>query len=274
MVNFLKNSHDWKRNTEDDSCSGISCKEVREDAKFIEDCVRTHNTFRSKVNPPASNMFRMSWDAALAKSAKAWAKKCKFNHNTHLDMPGMTCQEKCIPPSHLLEKTSGLVQPASSLWMQLSGPGLMKSAAMISAQIHVLTSVVTTLRLSGQRATKLAVQFTSAIQLKIFQDCSKQRILFVTMGQRKLIVPFGVFCFFGFFLNIPMDLVSDANSCNKFQNKLHPHVTYPRETFPSQWEQNLLDIAGTAKNLILKKAGLQIRAQTTHHNEMMEENLF
>lgn len=30
-----------------------------EDAKFIEDCVRAHNAFRSKVNPPASNMFRM-----------------------------------------------------------------------------------------------------------------------------------------------------------------------------------------------------------------------
>ncbi|NWH29115.1 GLIP1 protein, partial [Chloropsis hardwickii] len=59
-----------------------------EDAKFIEDCVRAHNTFRSKVNPPASNMFRMSWDAALAKSAKAWAKKCKFSHNTYLEMPG------------------------------------------------------------------------------------------------------------------------------------------------------------------------------------------
>ncbi|NXO28543.1 GLIP1 protein, partial [Cisticola juncidis] len=59
-----------------------------EDAKFIEDCVRAHNTFRSKVNPPASNMFFMSWDAALAKTAKAWAKKCKFNHNTYLKMPG------------------------------------------------------------------------------------------------------------------------------------------------------------------------------------------
>ncbi|XP_008631040.1 glioma pathogenesis-related protein 1-like [Corvus cornix cornix] len=59
-----------------------------EDAKFIEDCVRAHNTFRSKVNPPASNMFRMSWDAALAKTAKAWAKKCTFNHNTYLETPG------------------------------------------------------------------------------------------------------------------------------------------------------------------------------------------
>ncbi|KFO91567.1 Glioma pathogenesis-related protein 1, partial [Buceros rhinoceros silvestris] len=59
-----------------------------EDAKFIEDCVRGHNAFRSKVNPPASNMFRMSWDAALAKTAKAWAKKCKFKHNIYLKMQG------------------------------------------------------------------------------------------------------------------------------------------------------------------------------------------
>ncbi|OXB69038.1 hypothetical protein ASZ78_012866 [Callipepla squamata] len=58
-----------------------------EDPKFIEDCVRTHNTFRSRVNPPASNMFRMSWDPALAKSAKAWAKKCMFEHNIYLKMP-------------------------------------------------------------------------------------------------------------------------------------------------------------------------------------------
>ncbi|NWU54963.1 GLIP1 protein, partial [Dromas ardeola] len=58
-----------------------------EDPKFIEDCLRTHNKFRSKVNPPASNMFRMSWDAALAKTAKAWAKKCKFKHNIYLKMP-------------------------------------------------------------------------------------------------------------------------------------------------------------------------------------------
>ncbi|XP_009667867.2 glioma pathogenesis-related protein 1-like [Struthio camelus] len=58
------------------------------DAKFIKDCVRAHNNFRSKVNPPASNMFRMSWDPALAKTAKAWAKKCKFKHNIYLKKPG------------------------------------------------------------------------------------------------------------------------------------------------------------------------------------------
>lgn len=32
--------------------------------------------------------FLQSWDAALAKTAKAWAKKCKFNHNTYLELPG------------------------------------------------------------------------------------------------------------------------------------------------------------------------------------------
>ncbi|NWY56573.1 GLIP1 protein, partial [Chionis minor] len=59
-----------------------------EDAKFIDNCVRAHNKFRSKVNPPASNMFRMSWDSALAKTAKAWAKKCKFKHNIYLKIRG------------------------------------------------------------------------------------------------------------------------------------------------------------------------------------------
>ncbi|NWS23872.1 GLIP1 protein, partial [Polioptila caerulea] len=59
-----------------------------EDATFIEDCVKAHNTFRSQVTPPASNMLRMSWDSALAKTAKAWAKKCKFDHNTYLETPG------------------------------------------------------------------------------------------------------------------------------------------------------------------------------------------
>lgn len=29
------------------------------DAEFIEECVRTHNRFRSGVNPPASNMLYM-----------------------------------------------------------------------------------------------------------------------------------------------------------------------------------------------------------------------
>ncbi|NXN95053.1 GLIP1 protein, partial [Rhinopomastus cyanomelas] len=59
-----------------------------EDAEFIGDCVRAHNAFRSRVNPPASNMLRVSWDAALAKAAKAWAKRCMFRHNIYLKIPG------------------------------------------------------------------------------------------------------------------------------------------------------------------------------------------
>ncbi|XP_053111752.1 glioma pathogenesis-related protein 1-like [Hemicordylus capensis] len=53
-------------------------------ALFIEECVRVHNQFRSNVEPPASNMKRMSWDSDLAKTARAWAKMCQFNHNPDL----------------------------------------------------------------------------------------------------------------------------------------------------------------------------------------------
>ncbi|NXG46628.1 GLIP1 protein, partial [Psilopogon haemacephalus] len=59
-----------------------------EDAEFIAACLRAHNSLRSRVSPPASDMRLMSWDAALAKTAKAWAEKCKFKHNIYLKMPG------------------------------------------------------------------------------------------------------------------------------------------------------------------------------------------
>ncbi|NWR50468.1 GLIP1 protein, partial [Regulus satrapa] len=58
------------------------------DPEFINECVQTHNTLRSGVDPPASNMLYMSWDPDLAKSAKAWAKKCVFKHNIYLKEPG------------------------------------------------------------------------------------------------------------------------------------------------------------------------------------------
>ncbi|XP_068525262.1 glioma pathogenesis-related protein 1-like isoform X4 [Anas acuta] len=60
------------------------------DAEFIEKCVTEHNKFRSAVNPPASDMLYMTWDPDLAKTAKAWAKKCQFKHNTYLREPGQT----------------------------------------------------------------------------------------------------------------------------------------------------------------------------------------
>ncbi|NWV18704.1 GLIP1 protein, partial [Origma solitaria] len=54
------------------------------DPEFIEECVKTHNDFRSAVDPPASNMLYMTWDPDLAKTAKGWAKKCQFKHNTYI----------------------------------------------------------------------------------------------------------------------------------------------------------------------------------------------
>ncbi|KAM9203217.1 GLIPR1-like protein 1 [Mergus octosetaceus] len=51
---------------------------------FIRECVRVHNEFRRRVVPAASNMRQMTWDAALARTARAWAKKCVFKSNTYL----------------------------------------------------------------------------------------------------------------------------------------------------------------------------------------------
>ncbi|KAM6381855.1 glioma pathogenesis-related protein 1-like [Alca torda] len=80
------------------------------DKAFVEDCMRVHNDLRSKVQPPASNMQYMvgtglgvapeprqgkrdsrtrgaiaTWDAALARTARAWANKCIFEHNIYLN---------------------------------------------------------------------------------------------------------------------------------------------------------------------------------------------
>uniref|UniRef100_A0A673U410 SCP domain-containing protein n=1 Tax=Suricata suricatta TaxID=37032 RepID=A0A673U410_SURSU len=55
-----------------------------ENEDFIKDCVRSHNKFRSEVNPRASDMLYMTWDPVLARVAKTWARNCQFAHNTQL----------------------------------------------------------------------------------------------------------------------------------------------------------------------------------------------
>ncbi|XP_039354659.1 glioma pathogenesis-related protein 1-like [Mauremys reevesii] len=78
LLDLLSSCYFYKSNTLPDI----------EDTQFIKECVNAHNNFRSKVNPPARNMLHMSWDSALAKSAKAWAKRCHFDHNVYLKVPG------------------------------------------------------------------------------------------------------------------------------------------------------------------------------------------
>ncbi|XP_007503133.2 glioma pathogenesis-related protein 1 isoform X1 [Monodelphis domestica] len=56
---------------------------------FIKECVDIHNKLRSSVSPKASNMLKMSWDPDLAKTARAWAKRCEFKHNIYLDTAKM-----------------------------------------------------------------------------------------------------------------------------------------------------------------------------------------
>ncbi|XP_039616484.1 GLIPR1-like protein 1 [Polypterus senegalus] len=58
------------------------------DQSFIDEYIKAHNYYRSQVKPVASDMKRMSWDEALAKTARAWARKCNFNHNNYLEEKG------------------------------------------------------------------------------------------------------------------------------------------------------------------------------------------
>ncbi|XP_067906146.1 GLIPR1-like protein 1 [Heterodontus francisci] len=58
------------------------------DPQFIQNCVEQHNQFRTAVIPPAREMFAMTWDEALAKSARAWSRTCLFKHNPSLQKKG------------------------------------------------------------------------------------------------------------------------------------------------------------------------------------------
>ncbi|XP_060100394.1 glioma pathogenesis-related protein 1-like [Heteronotia binoei] len=50
---------------------------------FIKWVVDTHNKHRSEVNPPATHMRYMTWDVALARTARAWGNKCIFEHSPY-----------------------------------------------------------------------------------------------------------------------------------------------------------------------------------------------
>ncbi|XP_064174765.1 GLIPR1-like protein 1 [Anguilla rostrata] len=65
------------------------------DRAFIDACVLAHNGHRSNVTPTASDMRYMTWDGALAKSARAWARSCRFSHN-----PLLTTPRKLHPQFH------------------------------------------------------------------------------------------------------------------------------------------------------------------------------
>ncbi|XP_077770023.1 GLIPR1-like protein 1 isoform X1 [Canis aureus] len=54
------------------------------DRRFRERCLDAHNALRARVLPPAADMRHLSWDDGLAKTAKAWANTCRFEHNSCL----------------------------------------------------------------------------------------------------------------------------------------------------------------------------------------------
>ncbi|CAM9996233.1 unnamed protein product [Bubo scandiacus] len=53
------------------------------DKTVIKDCVRVRNNLRATAQPATSNMRYVTWDAALARTARAWANKCIFKHNVY-----------------------------------------------------------------------------------------------------------------------------------------------------------------------------------------------
>ncbi|XP_008588634.1 PREDICTED: GLIPR1-like protein 2 [Galeopterus variegatus] len=56
-----------------------------EDVDFINEYVNLHNELRGNVHPGGSNLRFMTWDVALSRTARAWGKKCVFEHNTYLE---------------------------------------------------------------------------------------------------------------------------------------------------------------------------------------------
>ncbi|XP_038636433.1 glioma pathogenesis-related protein 1-like isoform X3 [Scyliorhinus canicula] len=64
----------------------VFSNDINED--FIRESIRAHNFYRSKVDPPASNMLYMSWDRILANVALGWSKNCRFEHNKDLKVRG------------------------------------------------------------------------------------------------------------------------------------------------------------------------------------------
>ncbi|XP_072511507.1 GLIPR1-like protein 2 [Notamacropus eugenii] len=56
-----------------------------DDVEFIHECVEMHNLLRTQLSPPAANLQLITWDEALAKTARAWARKCVPEGNIHLE---------------------------------------------------------------------------------------------------------------------------------------------------------------------------------------------
>uniref|UniRef100_K7FU94 Cysteine-rich venom protein pseudechetoxin-like n=1 Tax=Pelodiscus sinensis TaxID=13735 RepID=K7FU94_PELSI len=61
-----------------------------------KEIVDKHNTLRRGVNPTASKMLRMEWNAEAAKNAKNWANQCTLSHSPQeqrTTIPAVGCGE-------------------------------------------------------------------------------------------------------------------------------------------------------------------------------------
>ncbi|KAJ6659604.1 hypothetical protein lerEdw1_018573 [Lerista edwardsae] len=62
---------------------------------FKKEIVDAHNEFRRNVEPPASNMVKMTWNDGIAETAKAWAEKCtgRLSNKDERILNGVPCGE-------------------------------------------------------------------------------------------------------------------------------------------------------------------------------------
>ncbi|KAM9665236.1 cysteine-rich secretory protein 2-like [Trichechus inunguis] len=62
--------------------TGLSVSSLLTDHPSIQMAITNkHNDLRRMVNPSASNMLKMTWNAEVAKNARNWANKCTLSHS-------------------------------------------------------------------------------------------------------------------------------------------------------------------------------------------------
>uniref|UniRef100_M9T1L6 CRiSP-Cha-1 n=1 Tax=Chamaeleo calyptratus TaxID=179908 RepID=M9T1L6_CHACY len=75
-----------------------------------KEIVWKHNELRRAVQPPASNMLRMEWDAGIATNAQSWANQCTLKHSSteSRTIHGTRCGENIFMSSKLYSWSSAI----------------------------------------------------------------------------------------------------------------------------------------------------------------------
>ncbi|XP_026882953.2 GLIPR1-like protein 1 isoform X2 [Electrophorus electricus] len=152
------------------------------DKAFIEECLREHNAGRSRVSPPASNMLYMTWDEGLAVTARAWARKCLFEHNIYLHEKG-----KVHPVFTTVGENIWAGAPYTMFSVKKAIEDWINENLHYDYDNHHCKEVCTHYTLYGQRHTRLVVLCRPVpVEWQKQHSCPHQEpFLSATMHQRK-----------------------------------------------------------------------------------------